>query len=319
MIFSRAMDMKWLQRIAPHVHTVWHGAWPPDTVEAPRRLYDHELVVFVEGDGRVRMNGREIACPAGTFLIVPPDRLHVTIGGPRKVYRYCVHFDWVYRAPIDDARIFAYAPARLSPSDVRRASSFVPRKTLSGEVRRPSQVEAMLNELARRWAANTELERASCGPLLSELLLRLLWPSCPEREAGDRKARLAYEVRGALRGADPAVDSIQSLLESLGYSYAHLCRLFRSTFGVSPLRYVNALRIERAKELLARGGCSVKEASSQAGFSDAGYFCRLFRKIVGLTPGAFAEKRCQDDFSLIDARPRSGTALLAHEAADKSS
>ena len=77
---------------------------------------------------------------------------------------------------------------------------------------------------------------------------------------------------------------IQELLQTLGFSYAHLCRGFRSAFGLTPVEYRNAARIEQAKTLLRDTNLTIAEIAHQVGFQDAGYFSRQFRKLNNLKP-----------------------------------
>ncbi len=60
--------------------------------------------------------------------------------------------------------------------------------------------------------------------------------------------------------------------------------LFNKQFGMSPVKYRNNLRIERAKELLREGIFTVAEVSYASGFENVGYFCRYYRKITGESP-----------------------------------
>jgi YesN/AraC family two-component response regulator len=48
--------------------------------------------------------------------------------------------------------------------------------------------------------------------------------------------------------------------------------------------YVNMVRVNRAKFMLQSYRMSVKEIAATCGYSDAAYFCRVFRKVTGLTP-----------------------------------
>lgn len=66
--------------------------------------------------------------------------------------------------------------------------------------------------------------------------------------------------------------------------------LFQKEFGISPLKYRNHLRIERARELLSEGGFTVAEVAYASGFENIGYFCRYYRQIVGETPGETKRK-----------------------------
>jgi AraC family transcriptional regulator len=67
----------------------------------------------------------------------------------------------------------------------------------------------------------------------------------------------------------------------------HFCRVFKESFGVSPHRYHVGRRIERAKALLAKPGCSVTEIGLAVGFSETSSFSAAFRKATGLTPRAY--------------------------------
>ncbi len=79
---------------------------------------------------------------------------------------------------------------------------------------------------------------------------------------------------------------LQTLLPKLGFSYAHLCRLFQKKFGVTPGDYRNSIRLEHAKTLLRDPHLTVAEVAYQSGFDDPAYFTRLFRRRNGAPPSA---------------------------------
>lgn len=60
--------------------------------------------------------------------------------------------------------------------------------------------------------------------------------------------------------------------------------LFNKQFGMSPVKYRNQLRVQRARELLREGLFTVSEVSYASGFDNVGYFCRYYRKITGESP-----------------------------------
>ena len=66
--------------------------------------------------------------------------------------------------------------------------------------------------------------------------------------------------------------------------------VFQKQFGMSPLKYRNFLRIERAKELLSEGGFTVAEVAYASGFENIGYFCRYYRQVVGESPSETKRK-----------------------------
>lgn len=67
-------------------------------------------------------------------------------------------------------------------------------------------------------------------------------------------------------------------------------RHFASATGLTPIAYVQRLRIEDAKRRLERTSCSVDEISWRIGYEDAAFFRRLFKRITGLTPSAYRKR-----------------------------
>ena len=76
-----------------------------------------------------------------------------------------------------------------------------------------------------------------------------------------------------------------------GVSEAHFARSFKQAFGLPPHRYLLTRRIERAKTLLRDTDLPVTDIAFQTGWSSLGTFGRIFRDIVGTSPG---ELRARD-------------------------
>jgi AraC family transcriptional regulator len=67
----------------------------------------------------------------------------------------------------------------------------------------------------------------------------------------------------------------------------HFSRAFRNSFGDSPIEYVMQRRIERAQRLMLSTDSSLSEIALDCGFADQAYLCRLFRRMVGESPGSW--------------------------------
>ena len=79
---------------------------------------------------------------------------------------------------------------------------------------------------------------------------------------------------------------LDALAEAAGLDKYRALRIFTAAFGLTPMRYLASLRVERARELLARGaGCA--DAALQAGFSDQAHLTRAFKERLGVTPGFY--------------------------------
>jgi transcriptional regulator GlxA family with amidase domain len=67
-------------------------------------------------------------------------------------------------------------------------------------------------------------------------------------------------------------------------------RRFASATGLTPLDYVQRLRIEDAKRRLERTDLSVDEISWRVGYEDPAFFRRLFKRTTGMAPGAYRKR-----------------------------
>jgi transcriptional regulator GlxA family with amidase domain len=64
-------------------------------------------------------------------------------------------------------------------------------------------------------------------------------------------------------------------------------RRFTSATGLTPIAYVQRLRIEEAKRRLEQTSASAEEIGWEVGYADPAAFRRLFKRTTGLTPGAY--------------------------------
>jgi transcriptional regulator GlxA family with amidase domain len=74
-------------------------------------------------------------------------------------------------------------------------------------------------------------------------------------------------------------------------------RRFVNATGLTPIAYVQRLRIEDAKRRLERTDASVDEISWRVGYEDPAFFRRLFKRVTGLVPGAYRKRFRIPDFA----------------------
>ncbi len=92
---------------------------------------------------------------------------------------------------------------------------------------------------------------------------------------------------------------IRELATVVNLSPGRLAHLFKSEMGVSPQRYVNNARLEKAKELLESGMLSVKEIAAEIGFPNVSSFCRGFKACYGTTPREYRKIHLRIDLKSI--------------------
>lgn len=67
-------------------------------------------------------------------------------------------------------------------------------------------------------------------------------------------------------------------------------RRFAAATGVTPIEYVQRLRVEEAKRRLERTDVAVEEIGWRVGYEDPAFFRRLFKRITGISPGAYRKR-----------------------------
>ncbi len=83
--------------------------------------------------------------------------------------------------------------------------------------------------------------------------------------------------------------TVGKLTEMSGMSASTLRRRFAAKFGVTPVVYINSMKIENAKNLFESGITKIKDVSILCGIEDEFYFSRLFTKYAGVSPSAYVK------------------------------
>jgi two-component system response regulator YesN len=126
--------------------------------------------------------------------------------------------------------------------------------------------------------------------LVAELVTRVLeeYASRVSVRHGDRDRAIADRVAEFVteRYAQPL--SLQLLADEIGMSANYVGSVFRSVMGTGFTDYLNEVRMHKARELLGPHA-RVKEVASRVGVPNTSYFCVLFRKTFGLSPGEYRD------------------------------
>lgn len=87
-----------------------------------------------------------------------------------------------------------------------------------------------------------------------------------------------------------APNPVQRMIERSGLNPRTFARRFRAATGYQPIDYVQALRVEEAKQILETEELGIDEIAEAVGYEDPASFRRLFKRNAGLTPAAYRRK-----------------------------
>lgn len=80
---------------------------------------------------------------------------------------------------------------------------------------------------------------------------------------------------------------LPQVAEYVGLSPSYFSAMFREVVGVTFREHLCRLRVEESKHLLLSGRYSLADIAISIGFPDQSYYCKVFKRIVGVTPGKY--------------------------------
>lgn len=83
---------------------------------------------------------------------------------------------------------------------------------------------------------------------------------------------------------------VERMIERSGLNTRTFSRRFKAATGFAPIDYVQALRVEEAKQMLETDTVSIDEVGASVGYDDPASFRRVFKRGVGLSPSAYRKK-----------------------------
>lgn len=140
-------------------------------------------------------------------------------------------------------------------------------------------------KLQRELVSSLPFVEVECRALLEELVVLLLRNNCmltavllPEQK------RLMEQALRFMHERSHEILHIREVAREFGLSPQHFRKLFKNHVGVSPKKYLTALKIQRSKCLLLHREYSVTEVAMGLGFSSTQHFSKVFHRVTGLSP-----------------------------------
>ena len=109
-------------------------------------------------------------------------------------------------------------------------------------------------------------------------------------EEKDTKSKAVFEAMKYIQKNYPDENlSIKSIADYTYLTPTYLCLIFKKETGKTINQYITEIRIGKSKEYLKDRKIKLYEIANKIGYSNANYFAKIFKKVVGSTPSEFRE------------------------------
>lgn len=277
-----------------YIHAADDPARPRPWELPQRRLAHYLLVLSLDGDERLVVDGRTHVVAEGASYLIQPDTL-CNLGSQRGNRPVWVHFDVAY-----DPRRGAHPYA--GPYDAElgaRAAWLQPDAHATWGLDLPVLVPPALIPLFRErlprivttWRRGGVASTIGATHELAGLLLALVEHAATESSdvPVDSAARLARAENAALRVLDGDF-GVAEFAAAAGLSRSRFSALFAAARGMGPATWLRRQRLLRAEQLLERPELPIGTVGALAGFPDPTVFGRIWRAARGCSPSAWRDR-----------------------------
>lgn len=145
------------------------------------------------------------------------------------------------------------------------------------------------NALLRETENKDENYEAICQNLLEVVVISLMRSSGHPFSvvATQRANKICSRIKRYIDSNYAEEISLDSLAEKAHLSKYYLVHTFAKYYDMSPINYLNEVRLRASKELLETTDLSISQVAESTGFSSQSYFSQSFRRSCGLTPSDY--------------------------------
>ena len=259
---------------------------------ARRRLLDYLLIYVREGHCTVECNGIEHQLSSGDFCLLQPQDL-IELRGTTNTVTPFAHFDIFYNVQRDDS--FPTPPGLVDLTPYEHLVQ--PRLNDFSCVEVPVHIvpsnavwfREVLLKMVGVWQCRDPLALLEAQNLAAELVLSILKDCTAVTPLTSSPQSLKWITPYLLLHLDEVI-SVEDMAAHARLSPSRFAAVFRAHHGLAPHQYLLHLRIGHAQGLLTRSDETLETIARFCGFANVHHFAKTFKKMTGLTPGAYRKQ-----------------------------
>ncbi|BDD10369.1 hypothetical protein FUAX_28010 [Fulvitalea axinellae] len=305
MILNDFPDINFVRKLrneqSPDFQPGSNGIWPNVIIHAQKKeIFRKDIVsplslfMNIKGESHCTTEGRKHLIGSGEFLLVNPDqRITLEIDNPTVTETFNIHIntDFLHgnvrslissddellnektndvQAPLFHNQLYP------KPDNLRKLSDF-----LIGNFDGQTSVTSNFSETLSAVIDSVYSSHRHIAKKIEKL------PATKAYVRREVYRRLAIAT-DYIRSNYSAKLNLDKISMEAGLSKFHFLRLFKNYFGLTPAKFLNAIRMEKASEMLRSSDIPVAEVATLVGFDSVNSFIKSFnRHSQGISPNAF--------------------------------
>lgn len=257
---------------------------------SPKHIHDFdEIVIVLGGSGYQHINSESYFISMGDVFVVKGEAVHYFTDA-HNLSLYNIGFqarviDWF--APLLQQLPGYHTLFVLEPA-YRKQNNFSQKLHLNA-----SDLQT-LSEMLNNLSAEFQCHKPGSEFIVTSLFMQITGFLC--RKHSDLSTEDTYGV-GACAQILEYIDenyteviTLEQLSSVSGMSKNGIIAMFKRLYGMTPVKYINHLRLYKACELLKNTDIPISQIAYQCGFTDSNYFARVFKSLRGMTPRDYRNK-----------------------------
>lgn len=239
----------------------------------PGGIDQNILIYCVEGRGNAQIGAETYTINTGDFIVIPANIPHAYAASAEAAWTiYWLHFKGKAGNAIAAAII-----ARLAGH----------KGTIAYNEKRGALFEELYLNLERGYSTENILYANMCfWHLMASFQFHAKF-------GGTRITKYPDVISRAIDFMQQQINhtlTLAQLAQAVNLSVSHFAAVFHKKTGFAPIEYFNHLKVQKACQYLQFTEDRINEIAAYVGITDAYYFSRLFKKLMGMSPAEYRKK-----------------------------